>query len=161
MKITPIDIQQVSFGVRFRGYNRKEVDNFLDLLAHDYEMLIKESQEIKEKTASLEIQIMELKKKEATLNSTLIAVQKVVDEMKQNAQKEVDLLIKEAELKAEEITQGAQVERLRLQSEIKDLQRQKVLFLEKIRSVLRTFEKTVELEEKDLLPDRKGGLKVG
>ena len=161
MKITPIDIQQVSFGVRFRGYNRKEVDNFLDLLAHDYEMLIKESQEIKEKTASLEIQVMELKKKEATLNSTLIAVQKVVDEMKQNAQKEVDLLIKEAELKAEEITQGAQVERLRLQSEIKDLQRQKVLFLEKIRSMLRTFEKTVELEEKDLLPDRKGGLKVG
>ena len=161
MKITPIDIQQVSFGVRFRGYNRKEVDNFLDLLAHDYEMLIKESQEIKEKTASLEIQVMELKKKEATLNSTLIAVQKVVDEMKQNAQKEVDLLIKEAELKAEEITQGAQVERLRLQSEIKDLQRQKVLFLEKIRSVLRTFEKTVELEEEDLLPDRKGGLKVG
>jgi len=161
MKITPIDIQQVSFDVRFRGYNRKEVDNFLDLLAHDYEMLIKESQEIKEKTASLEIQVMELKKKEATLNSTLIAVQKVVDEMKQNAQKEVDLLIKEAELKAEEITQGAQVERLRLQSEIKDLQRQKVLFLENIRSVLRTFEKTVELEEKDLLPDRKGGLKVG
>ena len=161
MKITPIDIQQVSFGVRFRGYNRKEVDNFLDLLAHDYEMLIKESQEIKEKTASLEIQVMELKKKEATLNSTLIAVQKVVDEMKQNAQKEVDLLIKEAELKAEEITQGAQVERLRLQSEIKDLQRQKVLFLEKIRCVLRTFEKTVEFEEKDLLPDRKGGLKVG
>ena len=161
MKITPIDIQQVSFGVRFRGYNRKEVDNFLDLLAHDYEMLIKESQDIKEKTASLEIQVMELKKKEATLNSTLIAVQKVVDEMKQNAQKEVDLLIKEAELKAEEITQGAQVERLRLQSEIKDLQRQKVLFLEKIRSVLRTFEKTVELEEEDLLPDRKGGLKVG
>ena len=161
MKITPIDIQQVSFGVRFRGYDRKEVDNFLDLLAQDYEMLIKESQEIKEKTASLEIQIMELKKKEATLNSTLIAVQKVVDEMKQNAQKEVDLLIKEAELKAEEITQGAQVERLRLQNEIQDLQRQKVLFLEKIRSVLRTFEKTVELEEKDLLPDRKGGLKVG
>ena len=161
MKITPIDIQQVSFGVRFRGYNRKEVDNFLDLLAHDYEMLIKESQDIKEKTASLEIQVMELKKKEATLNSTLIAVQKVVDEMKQNAQKEVDLLIKEAELKAEEITQGAQVERLRLQSEIKDLQRQKVLFLEKIRCVLRAFEKTVELEEKDLLPDRKGGLKVG
>src|SRR3990172_1553775 len=161
MKITPIDIQQVSFDVRFRGYNRKEVDNFLDLLAHDYEMLIKESQESKEKTASLEIQVMELKKKEATLNSTLIAVQKVVDEMKQNAQKEVDLLIKEAELKAEEITQGAQIERLRLQSEIKDLQRQKVLFLEKIRSVLRAFEKTVELEEKDLLPDRKGGLKVG
>ena len=111
--------------------------------------------------ASLENQVMELKKKENTLNSTLIAVQKVVDEMKQNAQKEVGLLIKEAELKAEEITQSAQAERLRLQNDIQDLQKQKVLFLEKIRSVLRTFEKTVELDEKDLLPDRKGGLKVG
>lgn len=153
MKITPIDIQQVGFGVRFRGYDRKEVDHFLDTLAQDYEVLIKENQEIREKTASLEIQVMELKKKEAMLNSILIGVQKVVDDMKQNAQKEVSLLIKEAELKAEEITKGARDERLRLQNEIEDLRRQKVLFLEKIRSVVRAFEKTLELEEKDLAPD--------
>jgi len=155
MKITPIDIQQVGFAVCFRGYDRKEVDQFLDTLAQDYEALIKENEQMKEKTASLEIQVIELKKKESLLNNTLIAVQKVVDEMKQNAQKEVSLLIKEAELKAEEITKAAREERLRLQQEIQDLQRQKVLFLEKIRSMLRTFEKTLELEEKDLVLSEK------
>ncbi len=161
MKITPIDIQQIGFGVRLRGYDRKEVDSFLDTLAQDYEVLVKENQEIKEKTAALEIQLAESRKKESLLNSTLIAVQKVVDEMKQNAQKEVNLLIKEAELKADEITKSARDERLRLQREIQDLQRQKVLFLEKIRSVLKTFEKTLELEEKDLVLNEKRDFKVG
>jgi cell division initiation protein len=149
MKITPIDIQQVGFAMRFRGYDRKEVDQFLDTLAQDYETLLKENEQIKERTTSLEAQIVELKKKESLLNSTLIAVQKVVDEMKQNAQKEVNLLIKEAELKAEEITKAAREERLRLQHEIQDLQRQKMLFLEKIRAMLRTFKKTLEMEEKE------------
>ena len=155
MKITPIDIQQVGFAVRFRGYDRKEVDQFLDTLAQDYETLVRENEQTKEKTSSLEIQVGELKRKEALLNDTLIAVQKVVDEMKQNAQKEVNLVIKEAELKAEEITKSAREERLRLQQEIQDLQRQKVIFLEKIRSMLKTFEKTLELEEKDLVLNEK------
>ena len=159
MKITPIDIQQAGFAVRFRGYDRKEVDQFLDTLAQDYEALIKENEQIKEKTSSLEIQVMELKKKETLLNSALIAVQKVVDEMKQNAQKEVNLLIKEAELKAEEITKAAREERLRLQQEIQDLQRQKMLFFEKIRGMLRIFEKTLELEEKDLVVSEKRNYK--
>ena len=161
MKITPIDIQQVGFGIRFRGYDRKEVDNFLDTLAQEYEALIRENQEVNEKMAAVEIQVAELRKKEALLNSTLIAAQKVVEEMKQNAQKEVNLLMKEAELKAEEITKGARDERLCLQREIQDIQRHKILFLEKIRSVLRTFEKTLELEEKDLVLSEKRDYKVG
>jgi cell division initiation protein len=160
MKITPIDIQQVGFDVCFRGYNRKEVDHFLDTLAQDYGALVKENQEIKEKTAALEIQMTESRKKEALLNSTLIAAQKVVDEMKQNAQKEANLIIKDAELKADEITKSARDERVRLQREIQDLQRQRVLFLEKIRSVLKTFEKTLEVEEKDLILSEKRDLKV-
>lgn len=161
MKITPIDIQQVGFHVRFRGYDRKEVDQFLDTLAQEYEKLIQENQDLKEKAASLEIQVMELKKKESTLSGTLIAVQKVVDDMKKAAQKEVDLLIKEAEMKAEEIVKAAKDEQLHLQREIQDLQKQRVLVLEKIRSLLGTFEKTVELEEKALWQERKEGLKVG
>jgi len=73
----------------------------------------------------------------------------------------VNLIIKEAELKSDEITKGARDERVRLQREIQDLQRQKILFLEKIRSVLKTFEKTLELEEKDLMLSEKRDLKVG
>ncbi len=149
MKITPIDIQQVGFAVRFRGYDRREVDNFLDALVQDYETLIKETQDARERGDALENELMEIKKKEATLNSALVGVQKVVDEMKRNSQKEVDLVLKEAEIKAEEITKGALDDRLRIHQEISELQRQKILFLENVRSLLRTFEKTLEMEEKD------------
>lgn len=157
MKITPIDIQQVGFAVRFRGYDRKEVDQFLDALSQDYEVLIKENMENQEKAASLDVQVRDLKKKEAMLNSTLIAVQKVVDEMKQNAQKEVELLIKQAEMKAEEIKKAALDDRVRINSEIQQLHKQKIIFLENIRSMIRTFEKAVELEEKSPTPIQKTG----
>jgi cell division initiation protein len=160
MRITPVDIQQVAFGIRFRGYDRKEVDDFLDILAKDYEMLIRENQEVQEKTVLLMEQLAEMKKKEGTLNSTLIAVQKVVEEMKQNAQKEVDLLLKEAEMRAEEVTKGAKIEQMHLQQEIQDLHKQKALFLEKIRSVIRAFEKTVELEEKEFSHEKKDRIRV-
>ena len=43
MKITPLDIQQQQFRVRFRGFDMVEVDNFLDLLANEFEELLKEN----------------------------------------------------------------------------------------------------------------------
>lgn len=147
--ITPIDIQQVGFGVRFRGYDRREVDNFLDALSQDYETLVRENHELRDKTASLEYQLQELKRKESTLSRTLMTAQKIVDQVKQNAEKDADLILKEAELRAEELMKKAEDDRFRLQLEIQGLYKQKALLLEKLRGVLRTFEKTVEMEAGD------------
>ena len=72
MKMTPLDIQQVGFKVKLRGYDRQEVDAFLDTLTQDYEGLLKENNALKEKLADLEIQVLEFKKKEGTLNNTLM-----------------------------------------------------------------------------------------
>ena len=40
MKITPIDIQQMVFQVKFRGFDRDEVNRFLEELALTVENLI-------------------------------------------------------------------------------------------------------------------------
>jgi len=48
MKITPLDIQQQQFRVRFRGFDMVEVDNFLDVLANEFEELLKENSQIRE-----------------------------------------------------------------------------------------------------------------
>ncbi len=51
MKITPLDIQQKNFGVKFRGFDVKEVNSFLDLLTREFETLIKENNYLKEELA--------------------------------------------------------------------------------------------------------------
>ncbi len=147
MKITPLEIHQVRFRLAFRGYDKKEVDSFLDLIAGEYESVIKEMNDLKERATSLEGQLAELRKKEAALNNTLIAAQKVAEEMRQNAQKEAELRIREAELRAEQITREASDRRLLIQREVEELRHQKTLAIERLRALLRGFEKMLDLEQ--------------
>lgn len=147
MKITPLDIQQMRFKVVFRGYDRREVDASLDTLMTEFESLVRENNELREKTAAVEIQLMDLRKKEGTLNATLVKAQELVTDMKVSAQKEADLLIKEGELRAEEMSREAREEAARLRREIRDLRKEKSLVIQKIRSSLKTFERFLDLEE--------------
>ena len=154
MKITPIDIQQVGFKVHFRGYNRQEVDTFLDTVSEDYESVIKENHDLRDRMTDLETQLAALKQKEASLNSTLVKAQGLVEQMQQNAYKEAQLITKEAEINAMALVKTAHQKVANVQGEILDLQKQKVIFIEKIQSLIRTFQKVVqsiEEQERDLL----------
>jgi len=156
MKITPLDIQQAGFKVKLRGYDRQEVDAFLDSVTEDYEALIRENNALREKVADYENQLTELRKKEATLNNTLMKAQDLVQEMGHSAQKDAELVLKEAELKAEELLHTAREEMASIKRDILELQKQKVVFLEKIRSLIRIFQRVAELEDRE---DEKTGKK--
>ncbi|HEY4486055.1 MAG TPA: DivIVA domain-containing protein [Nitrospiria bacterium] len=149
MKITPLDIQQVGFRIKMRGYDRSEVDAFLDSLTEEYEGLVREANALREKVAEYESQEEEIKKKEAALNSTLLKAQGMIEEMKRTAQKEADLIIREADLKAESICVAARDHLAALKRETLDLQKQKIIFMEKFRSLIRTFERIAEAEERE------------
>ena len=152
-KLTPIDVQQARFGLSFRGYNRREVDLFLDNVATTLEAHRAELQAGREQAASLEVQLLELRKKEAALNNTLVAAQQVVEEMKRNAQKEVDLRLKEAELQAERLVQEGWEQLRRVNQELDEMKKEKRLFLDRWRSSLKTIEKALTLAtEGDTLP---------
>lgn len=149
MKITPLDIQQAGFKVKLRGYDREEVDTFLDSVTENYEALIRENSDLREKMAENENQLAELRKKEATLNNTLMRAQALAEEMRHAAQKDAELIVKEAELKADGLIHSAHDEMAAIQREILDLQKQKVVFLEKVRSLIRIFQRVAELDDRE------------
>jgi len=139
LKLTPIDIQQSKFGLAIRGYSRLEVDAFLDKVASALESQLAETLVAREQAAALEVQLLELRKKESALNNTLIAAQQVVEEMKRNAQKEVELRLKEAELQAERLMQDAWGQLRQVTQELEEARREKQLFLDRWRSSLKTI----------------------
>lgn len=149
MKLTPLDIRQAVFRSGFRGYDREAVDLFLETLAQHFEALVKENMTYREKLTGLESSLEELKKKEAALVNTLVSAQKTIDEMKETAQKEGKLIIKEAELRAEELTRDASMELSRLGREITDLKRQRDIFIDKLRAYIQGFERVLLWEEKE------------
>lgn len=149
MKITPMEIKQTGFKVRMRGYDKQEVDSFLDLLSEEFETIIMENNSLRERLTTLDDQLSELKKKEHALNSTLLKVHDLVEEIKHVAQKEAQLMIKEAELRGEEIISIARKELAAIKSEIQGIKREKVIFLEKTKALVNTFNKIVNIEEMD------------
>ena len=149
MKLTPLDIQQMVFKVRLRGYDRQEVQRFLEDIALTVEGLNRETQSLKERFGQAEEQLAGLKKAEATLTHTLISTQALADELKQAARRDAELIMKEAEMKASVLLQEAREELVGTQREILDLRKQRLVAIERLRSTLRTFERMLEIEEED------------
>jgi cell division initiation protein len=147
MKITPLDIQQMVFKVRLRGYDRQDVDRFLEDVSRTVEMLNRENSALREKLAAADDHLAELRKTESTLTHTLVSTQALADEVKRTAQRDAELIVKEAEVEASELIRKASVELAALQRDLSDLRKQRLLALERLRSTVRTFERILEIEE--------------
>src|SRR5665647_2461897 len=100
MKISPLDIQQQQFKVKtFRGLDPEDVDAFLQSLAGEMEFLIRENDQMKEQQSRQNRELLDLAEKERELRETLLSAQRVIEEMKNNARKEAELIVSEAEIK--------------------------------------------------------------
>jgi cell division initiation protein len=141
------------FKVGMRGYDKEEVNRFLEELAQTVESLNRDNAVQREKIMFLEQQLAELKRTEATLSSTLLSAQSLAEDVKRNAQREADLVIKEAELKAGELIRQARVELTDTQRELLSLQKQRLVMIERLRASLRMFERLFEMEEQEAFQD--------
>ena len=153
MKITPLDIQQMVFRVKFRGYDREEVNRFLEEVAQTVESLNRDNAALRERITFLEQQVAELKRTEATLSNTLVSAQSLADDVKRSAQRDAELVVKEAELKAGELFRQARVELANTQRDLSMLQKQRLLLVERMRATLHTFERMLDVEASEAYQD--------
>ena len=145
MKVTPVDIQQIGFRRAFRGYDRQEVDAFLTGLSETFEEMSKENREAKDRIAALEALLEELKRKEDLLNQTLVSAERMVDDMKRQAQREAELRVREAEVAADNLTRKAREERVAIEQDVLTWRRRQVELVEQFRGFLRGIEKSLDL----------------
>ena len=147
MKISPIDIQQQQFkGKMFGGLNPEDVDTFLQLVSREMEDLIRENSEIKEQLRKAVANEEEVAQREKDLRETLLAAQKIIEEMKTNAQKEANLVLAEAEINAEKLLVDAENRLAHLKNEIQEMRRQKLQFESSFKSLLDTSYKMLSLD---------------
>jgi cell division initiation protein len=148
MNITPLDIQQQQFkGKLFGGLDQEDVDAFLQTVSQEMEGLSRENSDLKEQVRRNSEAMAEMTSREVQLRDTILAAQKICEEMKANAQKEATLIISEAELKAERILADADIKLAQLGSQIQDLRREKLQFETALKSLLDTHYKMLTLNE--------------
>jgi cell division initiation protein len=100
-KITIIDIQHKTFKKALQGYDRTEVDQYLDELIETIEDEVQARAAAEAETADLKERISHFKAMEESLQSTLVLAQRTADEVKAAAHKEADLIKQEARMSAE------------------------------------------------------------
>ena len=148
MKITPLDIQQQQFKSKlFGGLDPEDVDAFLQTVSQEMENLSRENSELKEQIRRNADAIAEMSSREGQLRETMLAAQRITEDMKSNSQKEATLTISEAELKAEKILADADLKLAQLNSQIQDLRREKLQFEIALKSLLDTHYKMLSLNE--------------
>lgn len=147
MNVTPLDIQQKRFHLGFRGYDRKEVDEFLDLVREEMESLVREVTELRELRQNHEERMQEFKDREDMLKNTMITTQKLAEDLKENARKEAALIVKDAEIRGQQIVERGQEEKARLEAEVMNLKRRKHHFLQDLKKVVQMHLEMVSYEE--------------
>lgn len=146
MRITPMDIRQQQFRVRFRGFDRQEVDTFLADVAEDYERLVKENALLKEQLAVLEERSRGIEQREKLLQETLLTTQRLAEEMKDGAKREANLLVREAELQGDKLLEEARAEEAKIKAEILALKRTRRQLAEGLRVTLDMYQRLVNEE---------------
>jgi cell division initiation protein len=149
MKITPLDIQQKSFGAGFRGYARGEVEAFLSLVSAEFEEVVRENISLREDLKRREQRLAELLDREKALQETMVTAQRITEDMKVQARKEAEIVVSEAELQAERIVQNAHQRLIGIVDEINELKRQRAQFEAQVRSALEAHLKLLEVMRVD------------
>ena len=150
MKLTPFEIQQQQFKKKFRGFDVREVETFLEQMADAFESLQRENESLLEEINKLEHESQGYKQREETFKRAMLNSQKVLEQMKQNARKSAELVVAEAEVKAEKILNRAQNRLAQLHEDITELKRQRMQIEVQIRSIIESHTKLLEIGKEEL-----------
>lgn len=136
MPLSPLDIHNKEFTRSFRGYNEDEVNEFLDKIVRDYETLIKDNQEAKEKVKQLTQKLEHYSKIEETLHNAIVVAQETAEEVKQNASREGELIRREAEREAKKTVDEAILKARKIHNEMEEMAKQVHVCRVRFRSLL-------------------------
>jgi cell division initiation protein len=136
MKLTPLDIQQQQFKVRLRGFDVREVDRFLELTADAFATLQETVKRQDEEIRRLKLEKQGYQEREETFKRAMLNSQKVLEQMKDNARKSAEIIVADAEVKAEKILNRAHNRLSQLHVDIAELKRQRVQIEVQIRAVI-------------------------
>ena len=150
MNITPLDIHQQKFRTRIRGFDIREVDAFLEQMANAFESLQRTQKSLQEEVRRLEMEIQGYRKREETFKRALLNSQKVLDQMKDNARKSAEVIVADAEVKAEKVLNRAHNRLSQLHEDIAELKRQRMQIEVQIRAVIESHSKLLEIGKESM-----------
>lgn len=153
MKILPMDIQRQSFGQRFRGFDPEEVRAYLAIVAEEVASLQGERDKLDQEVQNLKGLLDEHRQREVILKNTLLTAQRVSEEIKENARKQGENVVKEAELQGDKLIELAQNRAHDVERSILDLRGWRSSLRTDIRAFVTRITQLLDLQEEAEVED--------
>lgn len=131
--LTPLDVRRYDFRTSLRGYEREHVDQFREQVATELERLGRLTADLEAKTRSFAEQLKSFRERDQALNEALISAQQLRTEMKQQAEKESELILREARAEAARIMDGARASVRTIEEEFAAIDRMRRGYLAQLR----------------------------
>jgi cell division initiation protein len=144
MRLTPLDIREQQFRRVMRGMDPEEVSAFLASVASEFENLLAENKELRQRHVDLEEKLTEYRNMEKALRDTLLTAERVMTESKESAQREAGLIIREAELAAQRATARISQDVARIRRDLEELRRTKDAYLGRLRWLVRSHAEMID-----------------
>ncbi|MFD1430700.1 DivIVA domain-containing protein [Lacticaseibacillus mingshuiensis] len=163
MALTPLDIHNKEFNVRFHGYDQDQVNDFLSQIIKDYTAVIKDKEDLQKQLADSQEKVKYFTDLKDALNQSILVAQEAADKVKKNADEEANLiqqkaeknagdLLTEATDKSNKILGDAADKRKVISVQTEDLKRQTRVFRQRLQVMLESQLEVVKSPEwKELL----------
>jgi cell division initiation protein len=144
--LTPLEIQKQTFSRAIKGYNADEVRGYLHLVAEEIERLVKDVDRLSRENAMLRDELDDHNQRERILKDTLLSAQKVSEDVRANARKEAELIVKDAELLSDRLVGHAQSRVADLERAIQELKMERRAARNKLQTMLDTTQQLLMLD---------------
>ena len=145
MDISPEEIRSRKFKLRWvSGYDMDEVEAFLNTAASAFETLVKENESLRGKLAEMDGELTDIGRRRKLLEDALVSAQRVIHDMKANAMKEAENVLKEAENQADRWIADANSQVSEIKRELRELTSLRKDYEVKFRFMLESHKEQLE-----------------
>src|SRR2546423_10478331 len=134
--LTPLDIRKQEFRKTLRGYDTLGVEDFRMRVADAVERAIRERQILEERVSALTEQLRVFRERERAVNEALVAAQQLRQDTRASAEREGQVIVREAEAAAKRLLDEARVAESAVQSKMAETERQYQQYMGGFRALL-------------------------
>jgi DivIVA domain-containing protein len=134
-RVTPVEVRNQQFGRAMRGYDPGQVEEFRGRVADELERLIRQNLELDGKVKNLIEQLRAFRERDKALNDALVSAQQLRSEIREQADREAQLILREARAEGDRLVDAARAEARAMEAQLASLERARRAFLGQLRAL--------------------------
>ena len=151
MAITPNDIHNKDFSTKFKGFDPEEVNDFLDEVKKELEQLIRDNKDLEKRVKFNEEKVGYFNSIQETLNKSILVAQEAADRLRENARKDAEIIVFEAEKAAQAMLREAAEKATEINRETDLIKKETRIFRQRLQILTQTQLDMIKNEEWDIV----------